>query len=131
VTTDPRRIAVALALLAGLTLVHLGGCTSGRAGRRGGLPKATVATYPPDIQAAYELFAVRCSRCHTLSRPLNAAIYDHEHWENYVGRMRRHAGSGISPKDAEQILVFLRFYADRRAEAANPTRSSTVAGATP
>ena len=65
---------------------------------------------------AYGLFAVRCSRCHTLARPLNAAITEYSHWKAYVKRMRHHAGSGISPKDAKTILVFLKYYADLRAK---------------
>ena len=95
-----------------------GGCITGQSARRGGLPSETVADYPDGVRQAYGLFASRCSRCHTLSRPLNAAIYEHSHWENYVGRMRRHPGSGISSADAERILVFLRYYADQKAKAA-------------
>ena len=122
-TTDLQKVA--LGLLLGLGLLAFG-CQTGRSGRRGGLPPHTVAKYPPEIREAYDLFAVRCSRCHTLSRPLNAGIYDHEHWENYVARMRRQSGSGISPKDAEKILVFLRFYADQKAADRDPVRTSST-----
>ena len=131
-TTEPRRLVaalgLALALAAGLSSP---GCRTGDAGRRGGLPEAQVAALPPDVQAAYRLFAVKCSRCHTLSRPLGAAIYDHSHWESYVTRMRRHAGSGISPADATQILVFLDYYADQQAvqDGLRPARTSSAAGA--
>ena len=38
-----------------------------------------VSQYPQDIQDAYKVFAVRCSRCHTLARPLNARIQDPQH----------------------------------------------------
>lgn len=74
-----------------------------------------VASYPPDIQAAYRVFAVRCSRCHTLSRPLNARISDPEHWVRYVTRMRRNQSSGINPKEAEIILSFLLYYTKQQA----------------
>ena len=99
-----------------LALLLLVGCIGGGAGRRGGLPEAKVKALPPEVASSYELFAVRCSRCHTLSRPLNAQITDYDHWEAYVTRMRRHAGSGISPKDADKILVFLKYYADQKAK---------------
>ena len=59
---------------------------------------------------------MRCSRCHTLARPLNADITEFEHWKAYVRRMRHHAGSGISPQDAKTILVFLKYYAQQRAQ---------------
>lgn len=69
-----------------------------------------VSKYPRDIQDAYQVFAVRCSRCHTLARPLNARIRDSEHWVRYVTRMRRNQSSGINAKDAEIILRFLLYY---------------------
>jgi hypothetical protein len=69
-----------------------------------------VSKYPNDVQQAYQVFAVRCSRCHTLARPLNARIRDPEHWVRYVTRMRRNATSGINAKDAEIILKFLLYY---------------------
>jgi hypothetical protein len=75
-----------------------------------------VSTYPPQIQAAYRVFAVRCSRCHTLARPLNAQIDDPDHWVRYVTRMRRNPTSGINRKDAEIILQFLLFYTDARVQ---------------
>jgi hypothetical protein len=72
-----------------------------------------VSKYPKDIQEAYQVFAVRCSRCHTLARPLNARIRDSEHWVRYVTRMRRNQSSGINAKDAEIILKFLLYYSQR------------------
>ena len=99
-----------------LLAVLLAACVGGGSGRRGGLPEEVVQTYPPEVAASYRLFANRCSRCHTLSRPLNASIVEYHHWEEYVARMRRHSGSGISPKDAEQILVFLKYYSEQKAK---------------
>jgi hypothetical protein len=69
-----------------------------------------VSKYPKDVQDAYQVFAVRCSRCHTLARPLNARIRDPEHWVRYVTRMRRNQSSGINAKDAQIILRFLLYY---------------------
>lgn len=86
-------------------------CGSHLHSRRGGWTEAQIAALPADIQSGYEVFAVRCSRCHTLSRPLSADISDPEHWQRYVARMRRMPGAGISGPDAEQILVFLTHHA--------------------
>jgi len=81
-------------------------------GRMGGLPDSEVEALPPDVRASYDLFTKRCSRCHSLSRPLDASIAEPDHWRMYVARMRRNPGSGISPDDAEKILVFLFYWSD-------------------
>ena len=41
-----------------------------------------------ELRADYEVFAQRCSKCHSLSRPLNAGITENARWEKYVERMR-------------------------------------------
>jgi hypothetical protein len=66
---------------------------------------------PEDLRDDYALFARRCSKCHSLARPLNAGITDDSQWVMYVNRMRRQPGSGISLADQERILRFLRYYA--------------------
>jgi hypothetical protein len=101
VTTERGALLVAAALL-GL------GCADMHESRRG--DRVDVSSYPPDIQAAYEVFARRCSRCHTLARPLNARITDPQHWVRYVARMRRQPGSGIDHSNADIILKFLLYY---------------------
>lgn len=77
---------------------------------------------PPEVQGDYALFAQRCSKCHTLAKPLNTDV-DDDAWVAYVARMRRMPGSGISPNDAQGILRFLHFYsaAQRRAKAERTT----------
>jgi hypothetical protein len=70
--------------------------------------------YPPDIRDAYKVFAVRCSRCHTLARPLNARIRDPQQWVRYVQRMRLNPASGINAKNGETILRFLLYYMHQR-----------------
>lgn len=104
-----------------LALFALAACVTGRSTLRGGLPEEQVAKYPPEVQDSYRLFTAKCSRCHTLSRPLSANIVEHAHWDAYVERMRHHAGSGISKADARKILVFLHYYADQRAADGRPT----------
>jgi hypothetical protein len=100
VTTE--RAAAALLLVCAL------GCADMNEHRRG--DTVDVSSYPPDIQRAYKVFALRCSRCHTLARPLNARIHDPQHWIRYVTRMRRQPGSGIDHSNADLILKFLLFY---------------------
>jgi hypothetical protein len=94
------------ALLAAAVLAF--GCADMHESRRG--DRVDVSNYPPDIQQAYEVFAQRCSRCHTLARPLNARITDPQHWVRYVARMRRQPGSGINHGNADIILKFLLYY---------------------
>lgn len=77
------------------------------AGRSEGLDATTL---PPDIRPDYELFAVRCSKCHSLARPLESGIKNDVFWKEYVERMRRQPGSGISPADEVRILHFLHYY---------------------
>jgi hypothetical protein len=66
---------------------------------------------PENVRADYEVFAHKCSKCHSLARPLSANITDDEQWVLYVNRMRRQPASGISYTDQEAILRFLRYYA--------------------
>ncbi len=96
-------------------------CVTGLSARRGGLPEEEVAKLPPPIADAYQVFAQKCSRCHTLARPLSASIDDMAHWERYVGRMRRQAGSGISPAEGDKILSFLRYYVEQKTAGAKDT----------
>jgi hypothetical protein len=90
------------------------GCAGSNKMRHG--DSIDVSSYPEDIQAAYDVFAVRCSRCHTLARPLNARITDAQHWVRYVTRMRRNPTSGINEKNADIILRFLLYYMHQRAQ---------------
>jgi hypothetical protein len=65
---------------------------------------------PEDVRADYDLFAQRCSKCHSLARPLSSGIDDDDYWVIYVARMRRQPGSGISQDDTVVILRFLHYY---------------------
>lgn len=86
------------------------GCAHG-SDRQG--DRLDVTKYPPELQRDYAVFARRCSRCHTLARPLNAHIRDPQHWVRYVTRMRRNPSSGINRDDAARILNFLLYYTAR------------------
>ncbi len=65
---------------------------------------------PAEVQPEYALFAQRCSKCHSLARPLQSGIDDDEFWHRYVARMRQQPGSGISEDDGAVILRFLHYY---------------------
>jgi len=97
----------------------LAACAGGhRARRPDGLD---VSSYPEPIQEAYDVFEFRCSRCHTLARPLNAQVTDVSHWDDYVARMRRQPGSGINRHNARLILKFLYYYTRERNRAEGGT----------
>ncbi len=87
-----------------LSLSVLLGCS----GERSVEPE--VASLSPDVRADYAVFAVRCSKCHSLARPLNSGIDDDEYWKAYVAKMRRQPGSGISVDDSVAILRYLHVF---------------------
>ncbi len=65
-----------------------------------------VSGYPEKMQEYYKVFAKRCSKCHTLARPINSSYAGIE-WKRYVKRMMRKPGSGINPKNGKKIVEFL------------------------
>jgi hypothetical protein len=69
---------------------------------------------PPELQGDYALFAQRCSKCHSLARPLTSGIDDDDYWRRYVERMRRQPGSGISLEDEPPILHFLHYCSEEQ-----------------
>jgi hypothetical protein len=89
-------------VVAGLSA--LAGCSGSHAGEAEG------AASTPEARADHALFAIRCSKCHSLARPLNSGIDSDEYWQLYVARMRRQPGSGISVEDSVGILRFLHLY---------------------
>lgn len=91
------------------------GCATTTSNRTG--DQLDVSQYPPEIRDAYKVFAVRCSRCHTLARPLNARIRDPQQWVRYVQRMRLNPASGINAKNGEIILRFLLYYMHEKEKA--------------
>ena len=66
-----------------------------------------VSKYPADIQADYLTFSKRCSKCHTLARPINATYATEDEWDRYVLKMMKKSGSVITPEDGQQIFEFL------------------------
>ena len=72
-----------------------------------------VSDYPQEMQTLYKLFTNKCSRCHTVARPINST-FTPEEWRKYVRKMMRKPGSGLTPKTAEQITKFLIYDAQYR-----------------
>jgi cytochrome c5 len=71
-----------------------------------GPDKIDVSAYPPQQQAAYKLFSSKCSKCHTIARPINTMMKRDE-WERYVKRMMHKPNSGINDSQGKQIFEFL------------------------
>ncbi len=71
-----------------------------------GPDKIDVSAYPAAQQANYKLFAGKCSKCHTIARPLNTMMTKAE-WERYVKRMMHKPNSGISDTQGKQIFEFV------------------------
>ena len=67
-----------------------------------------VSSYPPEQQKGYHLFAEKCSKCHTLARPINTTMTEPE-WARYVKRMMHKPNSGISDSQGKAIYEFLAF----------------------
>ena len=72
-----------------------------------------VSAYPPEMQEYYKLFERKCSRCHTLARPINSEFAG-EAWRKYVYKMMRKPGSGLTPKTAEPIIRLLIYDSQTR-----------------
>ncbi len=90
-------------LFAAGALLALPGCSGERA-------EESDSARRPEARDDYRVFAARCSKCHSLARPLNSGIDDDDHWKRYVARMRRQPGSGMSEADTVAILRFLHLY---------------------
>ncbi|MEK6546308.1 MAG: hypothetical protein AABZ28_07230 [Nitrospinota bacterium] len=74
-----------------------------------GYTRIDVSKYPKGMQEAYKVFASKCSKCHTLARPINSPYAIPEEWERYIKMMMRKPGSGIDPKSAKTIYEFLKY----------------------
>jgi mono/diheme cytochrome c family protein len=78
-----------------------------------GPDKVDVSGFPDDVQAAYKVFATKCSKCHTLARPINTDMTTGK-WKRYVKRMSNKPKSGISQDEAKEIFTFLKFYQSKK-----------------
>ena len=73
-----------------------------------GPDKIDIGAYPAPQQAAYKVFSTKCSKCHTIARPINTMMKRDE-WERYVKRMMHKPNSGISDAQGKQIFEFMVF----------------------
>jgi mono/diheme cytochrome c family protein len=71
-----------------------------------GPDKIDVSAYPAPQQAAYKVFATKCSKCHTIARPINT-LMKRDEWERYVKRMMHKPNSGINDNQGKQIFEFM------------------------
>src|ERR1017187_10058866 len=73
-----------------------------------GPAKIDVSSYPAEQQKGYKVFAEKCSKCHTIARPINTAMTEEE-WSRYVKRMMHKPNSGISDAQGKSIYEFLAY----------------------
>ena len=71
-----------------------------------GLAEIDVSSYPREMRQSYKAFASKCSRCHTLARPINSN-FSVEEWQKYVYKMMNKSGSGLTKEISDQIIRFL------------------------
>lgn len=72
-----------------------------------------VSAYPKQMQDYYKVFAKKCSKCHTLARPINTD-FPIDKWQRYVKRMMRKPGSGITKSTGKKIYLFLKYYTEQK-----------------
>ena len=84
-----------------------------------GPDKIDVSSYPPEMQKAYKVFSSKCSKCHTIARPINTTMTRAE-WERYVKRMMHKPNSGINEKQGKEIFDFV-MYDETQRKARNPS----------
>jgi len=82
-----------------------------------GPAKIDVSKYPADMKAKYKIFADKCSKCHTIARPINCEFVLEDEWERYIKRMMNKAGTLISADDGKQIFEFLVYDSKTRKKA--------------
>lgn len=75
--------------------------------------KIDITSYPAEQQKAYKLFSEKCSKCHTIARPINTTMARSE-WERYVKRMMHKPNSGISDNQGKTIFEFLAYDQETR-----------------
>ena len=78
-----------------------------------GPDKINVSAYPAEQQKGYKVFVEKCSKCHTIARPINTAMTQPE-WARYVKRMMHKPNSGISDAQGKTIYEFLAYDQENR-----------------
>jgi cytochrome c5 len=78
-----------------------------------GPAKIDVGSYPAEQQKGYKVFSDKCSKCHTIARPINTTMTKDE-WSRYVKRMMHKPNSGISDSQGKTIFEFLAYDQESR-----------------
>ena len=110
----------ATVLVSAMAIVAFAGLTAGLRGQEKEPPldpriaaydkgpnKIDVSKYTKEMQDKYKLFSTKCSKCHTLARPINSDYVLEDEWERYVKRMMKNAGTFITADDGKAIYEFL------------------------
>jgi hypothetical protein len=87
-----------------------------------GPDKINVSAYSPELQKDYKVFVDKCSKCHTIARPINTLMTAAE-WSRYVKRMMHKPNSGISDTQGKTIYEFLAYDQENRKDK-NPSAFS-------
>ena len=87
-----------------------------------GPDKINVSSYPAEQQKGYKVFTEKCSKCHTIARPINTAMTLPE-CSRYVKRMMHKPNSGISDSQGKAIYEFLAYDQENRKDK-NPSAFS-------
>jgi hypothetical protein len=84
---------------------------------RGKKKRLVASQFGPRWQSSYQLFSVRCTKCHAMARPVNALVsgitpvtgssFERHQIQRYVVKMMRKPKSGVNREDAKKILKFL------------------------
>jgi mono/diheme cytochrome c family protein len=94
--------------LAGVSLILVAQTSSVVLPQDKGPDKIDVSAYPAEMQKAYKVFAGKCSKCHTIARPINTMM-SRDEWERYVKRMMHKPNSGINDSQGKDIFGFLNY----------------------
>ena len=78
-----------------------------------GPAKIDTGSYPAEQQKGYKVFSDKCSKCHTIARPINTTMTKDE-WSRYVKRMIHKPNSGISDSQGKTIFEFLAYDQEAR-----------------
>jgi hypothetical protein len=68
-----------------------------------------VSAYPEQQKKNYDMYAVKCAKCHPLARSVNAR-FSAADWKRYMKRMIRRPNSGINEEQAALVYEFLKYY---------------------
>ena len=71
-----------------------------------------VSRYPEEMKKNYEMFSVKCAKCHPLARSVNAR-FSAQDWKRYMKRMIRRPNSGVNEEQAANIYDFLKYYSSQ------------------